>query len=158
MFVAASAGYTLVDVAAPLLGGLVARYPDGICRHADPLLLVQVTEFVCGGFAVARTWNHVLTDGEGMAQHMGVVGEFARGASPAPSVVPLRADDGSLPCLPHSMVATQKRALSCLFNGDLALLDVTVSSLVPSQPSLRIGLTDHIAAVPVQVFRPFIFF
>ncbi|KAI4998738.1 hypothetical protein ZWY2020_054080 [Hordeum vulgare] len=126
MFVAASAGYTLADVAAPLLGGLVARYPGGICRHADPLLLVQVTEFACGGFAVAGTWNHVLTDGEGMAQHMGVVGEFARGASPAPSVVPLRADDGSLPCLPHSMVATQKRALSCLFNRDLALLDVTV--------------------------------
>ncbi|KAE8809461.1 hypothetical protein D1007_13879 [Hordeum vulgare] len=126
MFVAASAGYALADVAAPLLGGLVARYPGGICRHADPLLLVQVTEFACGGFAVAGTWNHVLTDGEGMAQLMGVVGEFARGALPAPSVVPLRADDGSLPCLSHSMVATQKRALSCMFNGDLALLDVTV--------------------------------
>ncbi|KAE8805141.1 3'-N-debenzoyl-2'-deoxytaxol N-benzoyltransferase [Hordeum vulgare] len=40
LFVAASAGYALADVAAPLLGGLVVRYPGGICRHADPLLLV----------------------------------------------------------------------------------------------------------------------
>ncbi|KAE8805140.1 benzyl alcohol o-benzoyltransferase-like [Hordeum vulgare] len=68
----------------------------------------------------------MLTDGEGMAQLMGAVGEFARGASPAPSVVPLRTDDGSLPRLPHSMVAAQKRVLSCVFNRDLALLDVTV--------------------------------
>ncbi|KAE8773209.1 3'-N-debenzoyl-2'-deoxytaxol N-benzoyltransferase-like [Hordeum vulgare] len=126
LFVAASAGYALADVAVPLLGGLVARYPGGICRRADPLLLVQVTEFGCGGFAVAATWNHVLADGEGMAQLLGAVGELARGASPAPSVRPLRADDGSLPRLPHSMIAAQKRALSCVFNRDLALLGVTV--------------------------------
>ncbi|XP_037481973.1 acyl transferase 15-like [Triticum dicoccoides] len=126
LFVAASAGYALADMTTPLLAGLVARYPSGVCRHADPLLLLQVTEFACGGFAVAATWNHVLTDGEGMAQVLGAVGELARGASPAPSIVPLRADDGSLPRLPHSMVAAQKRALSCVFSRDLALLDVTV--------------------------------
>ncbi|KAI4975676.1 hypothetical protein ZWY2020_049283 [Hordeum vulgare] len=63
--------------------------PGEICRHTDPLLLVQ----------------------------------FAAAPSPA---VPLRTDDGSLPRLPHSMVAAQKRVLSCVFNRDLALLDVTV--------------------------------
>ncbi|KAF7034933.1 hypothetical protein CFC21_045883 [Triticum aestivum] len=125
-FVAASARCALADVAAPLLGSLAVWYPGGLCRHADPLLLVQVTEFACGGFAVAATWNHVLTDGEGMAQFLGAVGELARGASPAPSVRPLRADDDSLPRLPQSLVAAQKQALSCVFNRDFALLDFTV--------------------------------
>ncbi|KAI5018272.1 hypothetical protein ZWY2020_043160 [Hordeum vulgare] len=107
----------------PVAGRLAAEGDGELLRIEGA---AGVTEFPCGGFAVAGTWNHVLTDGEGMAQLMGVIGEFVRGASPTPSVVPLRADDGSLPCLSHSMVATQKRALSCVFNRDLALLDVIV--------------------------------
>ncbi|XP_044330101.1 acyl transferase 15-like [Triticum aestivum] len=125
-FVAASASYALADVTVPLLGGLAARYPGRLCRHADPLLLVQVTVFACGGFAVAATWNHVLTDGEGMAQFLGAVGELARGASPAPSVTPLRADDGSLLGLPPTIVAAQKQGGSSMLRMNLALLDVTV--------------------------------
>lgn len=125
-FVAASASCALADVTVPLLGGLAARYPGRFCRHADPLLLLQVTEFACGGFAVAATWNHVLTDGEGMAQFLGAVGELARGASPEPSVTPLRADDGSLLGLPPSMVAAQKQGGSSMLKMNFALLDVTV--------------------------------
>lgn len=125
-FVAASASCALADVTAPLLGGLALRYPGRLCRHGDPLLLLQVTEFACGGFAVAATWNHVLTDGEGMAQFLGAVGELARGASPAPSVPPLRADDGSLLGLPPPTVAAQKQEGSPMLKMNLALLDVTV--------------------------------
>nr|QCQ81467.1 BAHD acyltransferase 3 [Saccharum hybrid cultivar SP80-3280]QCQ81470.1 BAHD acyltransferase 5 [Saccharum hybrid cultivar SP80-3280] len=53
-----------------------------------PLLLVQVTEFSCGGFAVGVTWNHAVTDGAGMAQFLQAVGEFARGFPSSPSVLP----------------------------------------------------------------------
>lgn len=73
-----------------------------------PLLLVQVTEFSCGGFVVGVTWNHVVTDGAGMAQFLQAVGEFARGFS-SPSVLPVRVDP-SLPELPPP-VTTMTMAL-----------------------------------------------
>ncbi|XP_044964624.1 acyl transferase 15-like [Hordeum vulgare subsp. vulgare] len=50
----------------------------------------------------------------------------SRGASSAPSVTPLRADDGSLLRLPSSMVAAQKQAPSSTFKMNFALLDVIV--------------------------------
>ncbi|KAI4968461.1 hypothetical protein ZWY2020_045791 [Hordeum vulgare] len=61
-----------------------------------------------------------------MAQFLCVVRELTRGASSAPSVTPLRADDGSLLRLPSSMVAAQKQAPSSTFKMNFALLDVTV--------------------------------
>ncbi|XP_037481124.1 acyl transferase 15-like [Triticum dicoccoides] len=155
-FIAASARCALADVAEPMLGGLAPWYPAGLCRHGDPLLLVQVTEFACGGFAVAATWNHVLTDGEGIAQFLGAVGELARGASPAPSVRPLRADDGSLPRLPQSMVAAQKQTLSCTFNRDFVLLDVTVPAGLIGRVRAEFdaaGLDDGKGKQPCTVFE-----
>ncbi|KAJ1270343.1 hypothetical protein BS78_06G046800 [Paspalum vaginatum] len=73
-----------------------------------PLLLVQVTEFSCGGFVVGVTWDHVATDGVGMVQFLQAVGEFARGRgspSSSPSVVvrPVRVD-AALPELPPPVV------------------------------------------------------
>ncbi|KAI4971467.1 hypothetical protein ZWY2020_002381 [Hordeum vulgare] len=85
-----------------------ARYPGKFCRHTDPLLLVQVTEFTCSGFAVAAMWNHVLTDSEDMAQFLGDARELVRGASLVLFVMLFRVDDGLLPRLPPSMVAAQK--------------------------------------------------
>ena len=73
-----------------------------------PLLLVQVTEFCCGGFVVGVTWNHVVTDGAGMAQFLQAVGEFARGF-PSPSVLPVRMDH-ALPELPPP-ITTMTKAL-----------------------------------------------
>jgi hypothetical protein len=75
-----------------------------------PLLLVQVTEFSCGGFVVGVTWNHVLTDGAGMAQFLKAVGEFARG-SPSPSVLPMRVDD-TLSELPPPITTMTKALVS----------------------------------------------
>lgn len=72
-----------VRVAELHAGGRAAAPPDGPRRPVpggvsvvsldadDPLLLVQVTEFSCGGFVVA--------DGTGMAQFLQAVGELARG-------------------------------------------------------------------------------
>ncbi|KAE8775382.1 hypothetical protein D1007_52065 [Hordeum vulgare] len=84
------------------------RYPGRFCRHADPLLLVQVTEF-----AVAA----------GMAQFLGVVRELAPGAPPAPSVTPFRAADDSLLGLPPSRAEAGGNSM---FEMNLALLEVTV--------------------------------
>jgi hypothetical protein len=76
-----------------------------------PLLLVQVTEFSCGGFVVGVTWNHVVTDGAGMAQFLQAVGEFALGFPSSPSVLPVRVDP-TLPELPPPITAMTKALVS----------------------------------------------
>ncbi|GJM93442.1 hypothetical protein PR202_ga09999 [Eleusine coracana subsp. coracana] len=101
---------------------------------------MQVTEFSCGGFVVGVTFNHVAADGAGMAQFVGAVGELARGTSPAPSVVPVREWDDSLPGLPEAMVAAQK---STMTRGrlDLARVDVTVPWAVINRVKAQSGGT-----------------
>ncbi|WVZ83857.1 hypothetical protein U9M48_030953 [Paspalum notatum var. saurae] len=129
-FVAASAGCALQDATPAALRqaeDLVVRYPGLLCRDAaDPLLLVQVTEFACGGFAVGVTSNHVAADGVGMGQFLQAVGELARGVS-APSVAPTRRWDdggGALPAAPppKSSTAAERDARR------LVRLDVVVPS------------------------------
>jgi len=123
-FVGASASCALEDVTTAQLTDLVIRYPGDLCRDTEPLLLLQVTEFTCGGFTVGVTFNHVVADGSGFAQFLRSVGELARRA-PQPSVVPVRRWDDGLPSLPESTVAAQK---STMTHGrkDLARVDVVV--------------------------------
>jgi hypothetical protein len=49
---------------------------------------MQVTEFACGGYIVAVSWNHGIADAFGLAQLLQAVGELARGL-PSPTVVPI---------------------------------------------------------------------
>ncbi|KAL6650293.1 hypothetical protein ACP70R_009218 [Stipagrostis hirtigluma subsp. patula] len=79
-----------------------------------PLLLMQVTEFACGGFVVGVTWDHVVTDGVGMAQFLNAVGELARGFT-SPDVVPVRLDR-SLPDLPPPIISMTKSLVSSPHN------------------------------------------
>ncbi|XP_043710176.1 benzyl alcohol O-benzoyltransferase-like [Telopea speciosissima] len=53
-----------------------------------PLLLIQVTRLMCGGFIFALRWNHTLGDAAGLVQFMSTVAEMARGAT-VPSVPPV---------------------------------------------------------------------
>ncbi|KAM0905223.1 hypothetical protein ACQ4PT_017508 [Festuca glaucescens] len=127
-FVAATANCTLEDARflhTPLaipLADLAFRY-GGRCRLSDPLLMVQVTEFACGGYVVAVTWNHTVADGFGVAQFLQAVGELARGF-PSPSVVPVRYD-GSLPEIPQLATAVAPR-LAGFEHIDFAYTDVTI--------------------------------
>ncbi|KAG2556389.1 acyl transferase 15-like [Panicum virgatum] len=130
-FVAASANCALKDAEffarspdtrtpPPLLDELAVDYPAECCAPADPLLLMQVTEFSCGGFVVAVTWNHGVADGIGMAQFFEAVGELARG-SPSPSLAPVRWDDSlSLPPPNVQLVSPEPMGL--------VYLDITVTS------------------------------
>ncbi|KAG0525049.1 hypothetical protein BDA96_06G022100 [Sorghum bicolor] len=88
-----------------------------------PLLLVQVTEFSCGGFVVGVTWNHVVTDGAGMAQFLQAVGEYARGFR-SPSILPVRVDH-ALPELPPP-ITTMTKALVCSQHSDFPSSYITV--------------------------------
>ncbi|KAJ7942316.1 Benzyl alcohol O-benzoyltransferase [Quillaja saponaria] len=46
-----------------------------------PLLLIQVTRLLCGGFVFAVRLNHTMADSLGLAQFLKAVAEFARGAT-----------------------------------------------------------------------------
>ncbi|XP_022858609.1 methanol O-anthraniloyltransferase-like [Olea europaea var. sylvestris] len=53
-----------------------------------PLLLIQVTRFICGGFALGIRMNHTMADGYGMMQFLSSISELMKGAS-APSISPV---------------------------------------------------------------------
>ncbi|OVA16639.1 Transferase [Macleaya cordata] len=57
---------------------------DGV----DPLVLMQVTQFTCGGFVIGLIFCHSICDGLGAAQFLNAVGEFARGLQ-VPSITPV---------------------------------------------------------------------
>ncbi|KAL6865330.1 hypothetical protein ACP4OV_016481 [Aristida adscensionis] len=71
-----------------------------------PLLLVQVTRLLCGGFVLALRLNHTICDAMGLGQFLSAVAELARG-SPAVTVSPawsrelLEARSPPKPAFPH---------------------------------------------------------
>lgn len=52
-----------------------------------PLLLIQVTRLLCGGFVFTLRLNHTICDAVGITQFMNAVAELARG-HPTPTVAP----------------------------------------------------------------------
>ncbi|KAF8694315.1 hypothetical protein HU200_038456 [Digitaria exilis] len=138
-FVSASVGCALKEAIsldrspgarATLLDELAVYYPGMRCGPGDPLMLMQVTEFSCGGFTVGVTGNHGVGDGAGWAQFLQAVGELASGSS-SPSTVPIRQDD-SLPSRPSSVGSLSQLMTSLEPFDDLACVDITVPSRVIS--------------------------
>ncbi|XP_037481952.1 acyl transferase 15-like [Triticum dicoccoides] len=129
-FVAAAADCPLKDAeffgrsaAGALLEELAIYYPAEHCGFGDPLLMMQVTEFSCGGFVVGVTWNHVLADAAGIGQFLQAVGELTRGL-PSPSVAPVRWDD-ALTAVPPPTDGFVELMMT-LQPAGMAALDVTV--------------------------------
>ncbi|CAL5048483.1 unnamed protein product [Urochloa decumbens] len=100
-FVEATASCTLEDVdylEYPLMVPKDELLPHPTYPASDPLpedsliLLVQVTQFACGGFVVGFRFSHAVADGPGAAQFMTAVGDIARGHA-APLVAPAWARD-----------------------------------------------------------------
>ncbi|KAL6653160.1 hypothetical protein ACP70R_012085 [Stipagrostis hirtigluma subsp. patula] len=129
LFVSARANCTLenLSIAEPpsevTLKDLAICSSDGPLQHTDPLLLIQVTEFTCGGFIIGATWNHVIADAEGMAQLLQAVGELVRGLSRL-SVIPVRCDE-SLSKLSPLAIASNK-LIGSMERLDLASVDITI--------------------------------
>ncbi|KAF3449612.1 hypothetical protein FNV43_RR10343 [Rhamnella rubrinervis] len=94
MFIEASADVTLQQLGPtiqppfPYLDEVLYNVPgsDGIL--GCPLLLIQVTRLVCGGFILASRINHAMCDGFGIFLFMNTLGEMAQGAQ-HPSVPPI---------------------------------------------------------------------
>ncbi|CAM0914125.1 unnamed protein product [Alopecurus aequalis] len=154
-FVAASSNCALKDVhdlSDPLLKEkLLLSYPatDGSCRYSDPLMLMQVTVFSCGGFILGITWNHSVADGVGMGQFMQAVGELSRGL-PSPSVVPVRQGD-SFVLLPPPSLRSLLQHLGSFQPCEMVLLDITI------QKALIQRIKDRYASMnsgqPCSVFE-----
>ncbi|CAN6331359.1 unnamed protein product [Urochloa humidicola] len=71
-----------------------------------PLLLIQVTRLLCGGFVFALRLNHAMCDAIGISQFISAVAELARGL-PSPTIAPvwsrelLAARSPPRPSFPH---------------------------------------------------------
>ncbi|KAJ1688169.1 hypothetical protein LUZ63_019559 [Rhynchospora breviuscula] len=66
---------------------MLPRPPAGV-KLEDQILMAQITEFTCGGFAVGICFSHLVFDGQGAAQFLKAVGDMARGL-PEPTVKPV---------------------------------------------------------------------
>ncbi|XP_043693867.1 benzyl alcohol O-benzoyltransferase [Telopea speciosissima] len=64
----------------PCLEELLYDVPGSGGVLGCPLLLIQVTRLMCGGFIFALRLNHTMSDAAGLVQFMCAVGEIARGA------------------------------------------------------------------------------
>ncbi|XP_060196290.1 alcohol acyl transferase 1 allele RGa-like [Lycium barbarum] len=73
----------------PFLEDLLYNVPgsDGITDC--PLMLIQVTRFTCGGFAVAVRVNHTMVDAFGLVLFLNAVTDFVKFKASAPSIIPV---------------------------------------------------------------------
>ncbi|CAN6374786.1 unnamed protein product [Urochloa humidicola] len=113
MFVEADADVRLAELEA---AGLRPPFPcmDQLLSDVEgsdgvlgcPLLLIQVTRLLCGGFVFALRLNHAMCDATGIAQFISVMAELARGL-PVPTIAPpwsrelLDARNPPRPSFPH---------------------------------------------------------
>ncbi|CAL4964045.1 unnamed protein product [Urochloa decumbens] len=103
-FVEAVAACTLDDVACldrhplaiPAEDLLPDAAPGGGVNPLDIPLMMQVTEFACGGFVLGLSSSHTLTDGLGAGQFINAVADYARGL-PKPRVTPIWARGHLIP-------------------------------------------------------------
>ncbi|KAK1411873.1 hypothetical protein QVD17_32690 [Tagetes erecta] len=72
----------------PCIENLFCDVPGSGGIVGSPLVQIQVTCLLCGGFIVALKINHTMCDGEGAQQFLMALGEMAQGAL-VPSVLPV---------------------------------------------------------------------
>ncbi|KAL6607864.1 hypothetical protein ACP70R_040927 [Stipagrostis hirtigluma subsp. patula] len=119
----------------------------------SPLLLIQVTRLLCGGFVFALRLNHAICDAIGLAQFMSAVAELARGV-PAPTVTPAchadlhlrpgrrRGDQGAPPAPHLRETATTFEALTAaLWRARTAALEL------PPEDEVRLVFMVNIRGV-----------
>ncbi|XP_044318535.1 benzyl alcohol O-benzoyltransferase [Triticum aestivum] len=122
-FIEADADVRMADLEADV-PGLMPPFPwiEELCFEVDgssavlncPLVIIQVTRLLCGGFAVWHSFNHTMCDAAGFIQFLNAVAELARvperrrRARSSPTVAPawsrevLDARSPPTPAFPHS--------------------------------------------------------
>ncbi|XP_047063519.1 benzyl alcohol O-benzoyltransferase-like [Lolium rigidum] len=94
LFVEAEADVRLAELQAaglrppiPCMDQLLLEVEGSSGTLGTPLMLIQVTRLLCGGFVLALRHSHAMCDAIGIAQFINAVAELARGL-PAPTVAP----------------------------------------------------------------------
>ncbi|KAL8259722.1 hypothetical protein R6Q59_027675 [Mikania micrantha] len=94
LFIEAEANVTLMQFGDtlnppfPCLEELIFDVPGSSGILDSPLLLIQVTRLLCGGFIITIRLNHTISDAQGLVQFMTALGEIAQGAT-TPSTLPV---------------------------------------------------------------------
>nr|GMD82043.1 methanol O-anthraniloyltransferase-like [Ipomoea batatas] len=81
-------GHKSIQPPCPYLKQLLNTVPGSQGITDCPLLLIQVTRFTCGGFALGIRFNHTMMDSQGFIQFVKAVSELAQGTS-TPSTLPI---------------------------------------------------------------------
>ncbi|TVU31266.1 hypothetical protein EJB05_22947 [Eragrostis curvula] len=139
VFVEADADVRLEEFGKPLL----PPYPcveELLCDAGEtravigkPLLLMQVTRLLCGGFVIGFHMSHNIADGFGMAQFVRAVAELARGEA-RPTILPiwnrdlLTAHNPSLK--PHSNPSYKPLQNSLDYKSDDVMLSTPVEHMI----------------------------
>ncbi|KAG1346251.1 acyl transferase 5 [Cocos nucifera] len=92
-FVEASANFSLQDVKNLERPFMIPKEellpcPPPQVKQEDVFLMLQVTEFTCGGYVVGIRFNHAIFDGVGVAQFLKAIAELAKGLA-QPTVEPI---------------------------------------------------------------------
>ncbi|KAK1426132.1 hypothetical protein QVD17_14801 [Tagetes erecta] len=72
----------------PCMEELLYDVPGSSSILDSPLILIQMTRLLCGGFIFAIRLNHTMSDGVGLVQFLSGLAEIARGAT-SPSILPV---------------------------------------------------------------------
>ncbi|KAG9442345.1 hypothetical protein H6P81_018199 [Aristolochia fimbriata] len=114
-----------------------------------PIMLIQVTRLLCGGFIFALRFNHTLSDGQGMVQFLKALAELAHGAE-TPSVVPVwerdrlfKAHDPSKVTHVHHEYEYDQQQQQCCNIDNVSLGDVVEKSFYFG-PSEVFALRSHL--------------
>ncbi|PWZ17366.1 Acyl transferase 5 [Zea mays] len=102
---------------------LLPAAEEGVDPTSIPMMM-QVTEFACGGFVVGLAMVHTLADGLGAAQFINAISEFARGLD-KPTIAPIWARNliPNPPKLPGSLPTFES------FGFQHFVTDVTVDNI-----------------------------
>ncbi|KAJ6810639.1 putative 3'-N-debenzoyl-2'-deoxytaxol N-benzoyltransferase [Iris pallida] len=158
-FVEASAGFGLEDVeyleCQPLRmpkEELLPLLPLDIDQSEVPFMMLQVTEFKCGGFTVGFRGSHIMFDAIGAGQFKIAMGEMARGLA-QPTTAPLWCRDAipSPPSLQDEIQLVHSPALAASkfehYAADVSL-DVVkqLQNHLSEEKGQRISVFDVVAA------------
>ncbi|GLJ30292.1 hypothetical protein SUGI_0599080 [Cryptomeria japonica] len=77
-----------LDKLEPSFKKLLFRFPSDTAIEDVHPIVIQVNHFVCGGFVVAVSFQHMVCDGRGIGQFLKGLGEMARGYV-KPSIEPV---------------------------------------------------------------------
>ncbi|KAJ6946605.1 methanol O-anthraniloyltransferase-like [Populus alba x Populus x berolinensis] len=135
----------------PYLDQLLYNVPGSAGIVGCPLLLIQVTRLMCGGFVFAIRWSHIIADAVGMFKFLNTIAEMVPGAT-KPSFLPvwqrelLNARDPPRPTYEHHEFDEVNDADYGTMNDDTIIVHKSFFFGPKEMSSIRKYLPPHLRA------------